>query len=231
MCSATLTSLELTGSMPLVQLKGPPVTLESLTELRLGYTSPLELSVFQSTFLVPALTCLHIINLAAPTNGEFVNTVAAFAALLSTFPFTQIEDFVLSGARFGAPPADIPSDEEFMTASVESLHMAFQLLQRLKNARKVRFDNPDQCVLVGLLYPQLDLIDDLTKEEDLHNVLMVLPYVKELSFLADTDDQAHLGVLRYLNARLEQFFRDDDKAPHWVGVPADVLSASEQSAV
>ncbi|KAF9033234.1 hypothetical protein BDZ89DRAFT_1062981, partial [Hymenopellis radicata] len=84
----------------------------------------------------------------------YSDTLSSFAALLDTFPFAE---FALHGAQFGPLPTYIPIEEE-TGVELSSLPVPFQLLQQLKNATKVHLANPDQFLLMGMLYSQLDMI-------------------------------------------------------------------------
>ncbi|KAF8914956.1 hypothetical protein CPB85DRAFT_470369 [Mucidula mucida] len=240
MSSTTLEVLDVTGALPFLEPEDgnitPPLTLTRLTHLRMGYTMPLELDVFACNFLVPALRYLSITNLDERTPEDFRfaeesqiygDTMNSFIALLASFPFEQLEGFTLRRAQFGSPAPFIVTEEMAYSGSVSlsSLPVPFQLLQRLKNAHKVRLDNPDRFLLMGMLYPQLDTITkDRMEGSNNLDVPIVLSSVKELFFAVNTDDQAHRSIMRYLSDRRERYLvRGEDGAEIFVGKKIDVL--------
>ncbi|KAF9018559.1 hypothetical protein BDZ89DRAFT_1165120 [Hymenopellis radicata] len=240
MSSATLETLDLTGALPFLEpddgMVLPPLPLTRLTRLRLGYVMPLELDAFASNFLMPALTHLSISNLdpRAPADLGFAeeseiygDTLNSFTVLLASIPFHQLEAFTLRGAQFGSPAPYIATEEMAASGSVSlsSLPVPFQLLQCSKNARKVRLDNPDRFLLMGMLYPQLDMLPkDRKEDDDVLDFPIVLANVKELSFKVDTDDQAHRSIMRYLGDRRERHLvRGENGMETYVGEQIDVL--------
>ncbi|KAF9022101.1 hypothetical protein BDZ89DRAFT_1137547 [Hymenopellis radicata] len=194
---------------------------------------PVELEVFQSNFLVPALKRLYILNINMwdPDVAEefmiYSDTLRSFATLLSSFPFAQIEDFTIRGAQFGPLPMYVPTEEEEETGMVElaSLPVPFQLLQRLKNATKVRIDNPNEFLLMRMLCSQLDMIPKDYRTEEMPPIPIVLANAKELCFEVDTDDQAHRSVLQYLSECVERYVvqGEDGRRVYVGGTPVDVL--------
>ncbi|KAF9022541.1 hypothetical protein BDZ89DRAFT_1137280 [Hymenopellis radicata] len=217
MCSATLETLNLTGALPYLEPEGgmvlPPLTLTRLTQLKLGYTMPVELDAFASNFLVPALTHLSISNRDQRVPGDFDfaeeseiygDTLNSFTALLASIPFEQLEAFTLRHAQFGSPAPYIATEEMAPAAP------------------KVRLDNPDRFLLMGMLYPQLDMLPK--EDDDVLDIPIVLASVKELCFAVDTDDQAHRSIMRYLGDRRERrLVRGENGTETYVGEKIDVL--------
>ncbi|KAF9024357.1 hypothetical protein BDZ89DRAFT_1136124 [Hymenopellis radicata] len=197
---------------------------------------PVELDAFASNFLVPALTHLSISNLdqRVPDDFDFAeeseiygDTLNSFTALLASIPFERLKAFTLRHAQFGSPAPYIATEEMAASGSVSlsSLPVPFQLLQRLKNARKVRLDNPDRFLLMGMLYPQLDMLPkDRKEDDDVLDIPIVLASVKELCFAVDTDDQAHRRIMRYLGDRqARHLVWVENGTETYVGEKIDVL--------
>ncbi|KAF8917044.1 hypothetical protein CPB85DRAFT_235193 [Mucidula mucida] len=190
--------------------------------------------MFAANFLVPALTHLTITNLDQRSFEDFDfieesaiygNPLISFDVLLSSFPFDQLEEFTLQRAPFGPPFLYIATEEMAArdSVSLSSLPVPFQLLQRLKKVKKVCLNNPDQFLLMGMLYPQLDMLPKDRKEDNILDVI-VLAGVKELCFEVNTDDQAHRNILRYWSDRRERYLVcGEDGAETFVGKKIDVL--------
>ncbi|KAK0199505.1 hypothetical protein DFS33DRAFT_224801 [Desarmillaria ectypa] len=223
--SPTLCSLSISGALPSTGAR-MDLNLPQLSSLELGFTDPVEVSVFVAGLDVPSLKKLELHYTtptlpreALPVDTEdilYARTADAFNHLIEYLPLQQLLGLSIRSVRFSREESIVATTSQVDRGLVKDheLPAVLRFIQRLKVLTSLHLVNPDPDLLLSLVFPQLSSYPKGV--EDTGYNPLVVPRLKRLS-ITTKEENGHQSVIRCLQRRRDLYTESESGSDRYIG--------------
>ncbi|KAK0448443.1 uncharacterized protein EV420DRAFT_843273 [Desarmillaria tabescens] len=223
--SPTLCSLSFSGALPSTGAR-VDLNLPQLSSLDLGFSDPVEVSIFVVGLDVPSLKKLELHYTtptlpreAFPADSEavlYARTADAFNHLIDYLPLQQLLGLSVRNVRFSREESIVVTTSQVDRGLVKDheLPAVLRFVQRLKILSSLHLVNPDPGLLLSLVFPQLSSCPK-SAEDTGYNPL-VAPRLKRLS-ITTKEEKGHQSIIRCLQRCRDLYTESESGSDRYIG--------------